>query len=102
MPRKKYPIDITRAQFTLVQGILESAKKKTKPRSVDLYEVFNAALYILKSGASWRMLPDGFPDWKLVHYYFTIWRKTKNKAGATILEQALKKIGRDLAYKARA
>ena len=67
--RKKYPSDITRGQFEHIRGILESGKKKTAPRKVDLYEIFCAILYLLKSGCQWRMLPETFPKWKTV---FTI------------------------------
>jgi hypothetical protein len=31
-----YPSDISREQFTLVLPILESARRRTKPRTVDL------------------------------------------------------------------
>ena len=40
--RKIYPSDITREQFSKLEPLLESARKKTKPRSVDLYDVFCA------------------------------------------------------------
>lgn len=38
--RKTYPSDIGREQFERILPILESAKKKTKPRTVDLYDIF--------------------------------------------------------------
>ena len=59
--RKKYPSDITRNQFEAIRGDLEGARKRTRPREVDLYEVFCALLYVLRSGCQWRMLPEGFP-----------------------------------------
>jgi hypothetical protein len=34
----KYPSDITREQFEAVRPLLESARKKTKPREHDLYD----------------------------------------------------------------
>jgi transposase len=37
---------------------------------MDLYDVFRAALYLLKSGYPWRMLPKAFPKWRAVHSYF--------------------------------
>ena len=40
-----YPSDITREQFEIIRPILESAKKKTKPRVLDLYDVFCGVLY---------------------------------------------------------
>ena len=52
-----YPSDISRKQFALVLPILESARRRTKPRTVDLYDVFCGVLYVLKSGSQWRMLP---------------------------------------------
>ena len=73
--RKQYPSDITREQFEEIRPLLESGRKKTAPRKVDLYEVFCAILYLLKSGCQWRMLPEGFPKWTTVYYYFSIWNK---------------------------
>jgi hypothetical protein len=45
--RKSYPSDISRAQFDAIRPLLESARKKTCPRRMDLHEVFRAALYLL-------------------------------------------------------
>ncbi len=90
--RTKYPSDISREQFESVRPLLESARKKTAPRRVDLYEVFCAILYLLRSGCQWRMLPETFPKWRTVHSYFQIWSKPDDK-GVSLLEQALKKSG---------
>ncbi|MGZ8192929.1 MAG: transposase, partial [Methylobacter sp.] len=38
--RKTYPSDISREQFEQIRPLLESVRKKTKPRTVDLYEIF--------------------------------------------------------------
>ncbi len=47
---KNYPSHVTKEQFENIKSILENSKKKTKPRSLDLYEIFCAILYVLKSG----------------------------------------------------
>lgn len=52
---KKYPSDISREQF-------EQVRRKTKPRTVDLYEVFCAVLYLLRIGCQWRTLPSDFTN----------------------------------------
>jgi hypothetical protein len=39
-----YPNDITKEQFERIRPLLESFKKRTKPRIIDLYEVFCAIL----------------------------------------------------------
>jgi transposase len=59
--RKSYPSDISREQFETIRELLESARRKTSPRRVDIYEVFCAVLYLLRSGCQWRMLPEEFP-----------------------------------------
>ena len=91
--RKKYPSDISRDVFEKkVHPILIQAKKTTKPRTLDLYEVFCAILYVLKSGCQWRMLPEGFPSWESCYAYFAKWSRTRD-IGGSFLEEALKKCG---------
>lgn len=89
---KSYPSDISRKQFEQVKPLLEEAWKKTRSRTVELYEVFCAVLYVLKSGCQWRMLPEGFPKWRTVHAYFQIWGEV-DEEGESLLERALKKSG---------
>lgn len=86
-----YPSDISREQFEIIREDLESAKKRTRPRKTDLYDVFCAILYLLKGGIQWRMLPSDFPDWRSVYYYFRLWSK-EDESGTSILDQVLKKI----------
>ena len=40
-----YPSDLSRDQFSIMEPLLESVRKKTKPRTVDLYAVFCEVLY---------------------------------------------------------
>jgi len=87
-PRKSYPSVISREQFERIRPLLEAVRKRTKPRTVDLYEVFNAVLYLLKSGCQWRMLPEGFPNWVTVYAYFAKWN-APNMDGMSVLERAL-------------
>ncbi|MBW8461838.1 IS5 family transposase [Acidovorax sp.] len=87
--RAKYPSDVSPEKFELIRPLLESARKSTRPRSVDLYEVFCAVLYLLRTGCQWRALPSDFPKWRTVHAYFAIWSEPRE--GGSLLEQALKK-----------
>lgn len=88
---KRYPSDISHEQFEKILPILESARKKTKPREIDLYDVFCGVLYLLKTGCQWRMLPKEYPKWRTVHEYFLIWSEKKNPGAESILEEVLKK-----------
>jgi transposase len=92
-----YPSDISKKQFEEILPILEKVKKTTRPRVLDLYDVFNALLYVVVTGCQWRALPKEYPKWKSVHYYFTIWSE-KNDENSSALEEVLKKINRLGAY----
>ena len=89
--RRDYPSDIKSEQFEVIRPLLESARKRTAPRQVDLYEVFCAVLYLLRTGCQWRALPSDFPKWRTVHSYWAIWSEPRE--GGSLLEQALKKSG---------
>jgi len=90
--RKPYPSDITRNQFEKIRMDLESFKKRTRPRQVDLYDVFCGVLYLLKSGCQWRMLPSDFPKWRTVHEYYRQWNQRPAEQSPSLLERLLKKI----------
>jgi transposase len=59
--RTVYPSDVSRLQFGLIEHDLQSARKATRPRKYDLYDIFCAVLYVLKEGCTWRALPHDFP-----------------------------------------
>lgn len=95
---RTYPSDISRQQFEKILPILESARKRTSPRTVDLYDVFCGILYVLKGGIQWRMLPKDYPKWQLCYYYFRVWSEKKDDETPSVIEQVLKKIGRKGTY----
>jgi len=41
-----------------------------------LRDIVNAILYLVKTGCQWRMLPQDFPGWKIVYYYFSTRKKS--------------------------
>ena len=88
-----YLSDISREQFARILPMLESVRRRTKPRTVDLYDVFCGVLYLLKSGCQWRMLPVDFPDWRTCYKYFRQWSERPGPDEDSILEQVLKKNG---------
>ena len=95
--RETYPSDISREQFSKIEPLLLSARKITRPRKLDLYDVFCGVLYVLKSACQWRMLPKDFPKWRSVHAYWQIWSERKDFQ-PSLLEHVLKKIGRKSSY----
>ena len=96
MSRPEYPSDISREDFEQVRPMLEAARRKTRPRKHDLYDVFCAVLYFLDSGAAWRSMPRDFPPWRTVHEYFTQWTLVRGDEQG-LLERALEQVGRPAA-----
>ncbi|WP_425385046.1 IS5 family transposase [Wolbachia endosymbiont (group B) of Schoenobius gigantella] len=90
--RNTYPSDISCEKFEKIRLILESVRKKKKPRRLDLYELFCGVLYVLKSGCQWQMLPKEFPKWRNCYDYFKKWSEKPNGNKESILERVLKKI----------
>ncbi len=43
-----------------------------RKRTVDLREIVNAILYLLRTGCAWRYLPHEFPEWTTVYYYLRL------------------------------
>lgn len=73
MTRKHYPTDLTDAQWAVIEPLIPRKTGSGKPRTVDMREIFNALLYINRTGCQWRMLPGEFPPWQTVRYYFDKW-----------------------------
>lgn len=73
MERKPYPTDLSNEQWKLIEPLLPPAKPGGRPRKTDLREVFNALLYLNRTGCPWRLLPHEFPPWKTVYNYFRAW-----------------------------
>jgi len=91
MTRKSFPTDVLRADFEKVRVLLDSARKTTRPKLHDTYDVLCAVLFIVRNDAPWRSLPKSFPPWRSVHHHFIQW--TSPNVGATPLEQALGILG---------
>jgi putative transposase len=72
--RKRYPTDLSDAEWNYIEPHLPAPKGHGRPRSHDLREILNAVFYVLKSGCQWRLLPHDFPRWPTVYWYFRKWR----------------------------
>jgi len=63
---KRYPSDLTDAQWAKVKGIFQPTRKSGRQRTHSAREMLNAILYVMKEGCSWRSLPKEFPHWNTV------------------------------------
>ena len=63
------------AQWGLLEPLLPKVSLRGHPRTVQLREVVNGILYVLRGGITWRMMPHDLPPWGTVWWYFRKWRK---------------------------
>lgn len=76
MNRKPYPSDLTDKEWDQIEPILyENIYRKAGSKGkYSRREMFNAILYVLRSGCQWTDLPHDFPPWKTVYSQFLRWR----------------------------
>lgn len=67
---ERYATDLTDDEFALIGPHLPAPKRLGRPREVDLREVLNAILYLLRTGCPWRLLPKEFAPKSTVFGYF--------------------------------
>jgi len=89
--RQSYPSDISREQFAIIRNLLETATKRTRPREIDLYDIFCAVLYRLREGCRWRSIPHDYPKWQICYYHYNVWRTAK-EGEESILDCALREL----------
>lgn len=70
---KTYPNNLTWQQWELIAHLFPEAKPGGRPRTVSIYAIMNAILYVLCQGCTWRGLPGDFPAWSTVYGYFRKW-----------------------------
>jgi len=73
--RKRYPSDLTDAQWELLQPLLPPAKSGGRPRTVDLREVLNTLFYQARTGCQWDYLPHDLVPKGTAWDYFTAWHR---------------------------
>lgn len=73
MLKWKCPSDLSDQQWQIVKKhVPRPARKGRKPISRRL--IFNAILYVARTGCQWRMLPPSFPNWNTVYGVFRQWK----------------------------
>jgi len=78
-----YETNLTDARWKIIAEFIEDGRK----RKNSLRTVIDALLYVVKTGCQWRYLPEGFPKWQLVYYYF---RKFETTGLIEIIHDALR------------
>jgi putative transposase len=95
--RKRYPSDLTEAEWAILEPLVPQAKPGGHPRTVNIREVVNGIFYVLRGGIPWRCLPKDFPPWPTVYYYFWVWRRegVVERMNTLLREQERVRVGRE-------
>jgi putative transposase len=72
--KKNYQSDLSDKEWSIISSMIPPCKPGGRPRRVNIRHIMDAIFYLLKTGCQWRMLPQDFPPWGTVHYYFRRWR----------------------------
>jgi putative transposase len=72
--QKRYTSDLTDCQWERLKALLPLTRRgRGRPLELDMREVVNAMLYVLKTGCQWANLPSDFPYYQSVYYHFRKW-----------------------------
>lgn len=69
-----YATELSLEQYELFESLVSPSSPTGRPRSVNIMRVIQAILYVLVSGCAWRLLPNEYPPYSTVYYYFRKWR----------------------------
>lgn len=75
MKRKVYPSDVSEDEWALVAPYLTLMREDAPQREYELREVFNGLRYVIRTGATWRMMPHDLPPWEAVYQQGQRWLK---------------------------
>ena len=64
-----------------------------RKRKVDLREVVDAILWLLRTGTQWRNLPLTWPHWQAVYYYFDQCKSNRTFEGINLALNQLDRQG---------
>ena len=68
-----YPSDVSDEEWSFVAPYLTLCRADSEQRDYALRDVFNALRWLVRSGASWRMMPHEFPPWPTVYQQMQRW-----------------------------
>lgn len=73
MERKAYPSDVSDEEWAFVAPYLTLMLQEAPQREHSLREVFNGLRWLIRAGASWRMMPHDLPPWAAVYQQTQRW-----------------------------
>lgn len=73
--RKPYPSDVSDAEWAFVTPYLTLMREDAPQREYSLREIFNGLRWLVRTGASWRLMPHDLPPWDAIYQQTRRWIK---------------------------
>jgi len=73
--KQGYSTDLTNNEWLVIYRYFPRTKKQGRPPQHLKRMIVNAILYALRAGGAWELLPNDFPPYKTIYYYFNTWKK---------------------------
>jgi transposase len=72
-----YPSSLNDDEWEVLRKLIPKPPLSLRGRPVSYTKrsIIDGILYIIRSGAGWRMMPNDLPHWKTCYHYFRIWAK---------------------------
>ena len=86
-------MDLTDEQWAIVQPLIPQPPRRADGRGrprIDNRQILNGILWIMRTGAPWKDMPERYPSYQTCHRRFQEWVK------ADVFERILQELARDL------
>lgn len=70
----RYTTELTDEQWDLIRRVLPTEQEgRGRPMELEVREVVDAILYVLRTGREWADLPNDYPNANSVYYHYRKW-----------------------------
>lgn len=73
--RKTYSSDLTDEQWEIIEPLIPENLGAGSNMTLELREIVNGMMYVVKNGIKWRDMPHDFPNYNSVYYHFKKWSR---------------------------
>jgi putative transposase len=97
MAAKRYPSDLTDAQWERIAPLIPPAKAGGSPRRVDMRAVLKGIFSVTREGVTWRAMPHDLPYFGTCYWYHRRFQQdgTWEAINATLRKEIRTAAGRD-------
>ena len=69
-----FPKRMSDAEWDILGALIPAPKPGGRPATHSRRDIVDAILYVVRQGCTWRALPEEFPPWDTVAWYYYEWQ----------------------------